>query len=163
MTETVPCCVNHPDTQTRVRCSACDRPICPRCMRQSAVGQKCPDCARLPRRARGLGKPVHYARGAAAGLGSAVLAGLVLSQVLFTVRFGTLILSSLVGYGVGRAVSWGVQRQTSQPFVVMAAVCGVLAVAVAFVVGAGTPLPGSPFLLLAYVLAGWFAVRGLSG
>lgn len=130
-------------------------------MRQSAVGQKCPDCARLPRGARAAGKPAHYVKGALAGLAAAVAAGLVLSLVLFTVRFGALLLSAAAGYGVGRAVSWGVQRQVSQPFVILAAVCGVAAVAVAFVVGAGTLLPGNPVLLLAYALAGWFAVRAL--
>lgn len=130
-------------------------------MRHSAVGQKCPDCARVPRRARAVGKPSHYAKGVAAGLAAAVVAGAALSLVLFTIRFGALLLSALVGYGVGRAVGWGVQRQTARPFAVIAAVCGVLAVAVAFVLGRGTPLPGSPVLLLAYVLAGWFAVRGL--
>jgi membrane associated rhomboid family serine protease len=38
-------CYRHPDRPTRVSCSECGRPICVECMRDSAVGQKCPECA----------------------------------------------------------------------------------------------------------------------
>lgn len=38
-------CYRHPDRATRVACSDCGRPICVECMRDSAVGQKCPECA----------------------------------------------------------------------------------------------------------------------
>ncbi len=39
-------CYRHPDTPTRLRCSECDKPICVDCMHHSAVGQRCPECAR---------------------------------------------------------------------------------------------------------------------
>jgi hypothetical protein len=39
-------CAQHPDVQTRLRCSACETPICPACGREAAVGFKCPPCAR---------------------------------------------------------------------------------------------------------------------
>lgn len=39
-------CYRHPDTPTRLRCSECDKPICVNCMHDSAVGQRCPECAR---------------------------------------------------------------------------------------------------------------------
>ena len=59
MAEALPTCVNHPGVATRVSCSSCGAPICPRCMHAGPVGQKCPTCAQLPRRARALGKPSH--------------------------------------------------------------------------------------------------------
>ncbi len=37
-------CHRHPGTPTRLACSSCDRPICPSCSHDAAVGQKCPDC-----------------------------------------------------------------------------------------------------------------------
>ncbi len=39
-------CYRHPDRATRLRCSECDRPICAECSHDSAVGQRCPECAR---------------------------------------------------------------------------------------------------------------------
>ncbi len=37
-------CYRHPDRPTRLACSSCDRPICPSCSHDAAVGQKCPAC-----------------------------------------------------------------------------------------------------------------------
>jgi membrane associated rhomboid family serine protease len=39
-------CYRHPDRETGVSCSNCDRPICPDCMTVTPVGMRCPDCAR---------------------------------------------------------------------------------------------------------------------
>ncbi|WP_181874234.1 rhomboid family intramembrane serine protease [Marinitenerispora sediminis] len=43
-TSEVPTCFRHPDRETYVRCSRCDRPICPDCMREAAVGFHCVEC-----------------------------------------------------------------------------------------------------------------------
>jgi len=39
-------CYRHPDVETRVSCSSCDRPICPDCMTPTPVGMRCPECSR---------------------------------------------------------------------------------------------------------------------
>ena len=45
MPDPIPC-TTHPSVSTRLRCSACETPICPDCAREAAVGYKCPSCAR---------------------------------------------------------------------------------------------------------------------
>lgn len=61
-------CYRHPDRETGVSCSRCDRPICTDCMTTSPVGMHCPECAgqRTPVRTaasigRSAGAPVTYA------------------------------------------------------------------------------------------------------
>lgn len=40
----VPTCYRHPDRETWIRCQRCERPICPDCMNDAAVGFQCPSC-----------------------------------------------------------------------------------------------------------------------
>ncbi len=55
---TVTTCYRHPKVECHVRCTRCERYICPDCMREAAVGHQCPDCvkegARSMRQARTL-------------------------------------------------------------------------------------------------------------
>jgi membrane associated rhomboid family serine protease len=45
-------CYRHPKRETGVRCSNCERPICPDCMTSTPVGMRCPECARQSSRVR---------------------------------------------------------------------------------------------------------------
>jgi len=39
-----PVCYRHPTRETYIRCTRCDRPICPECMVSASVGFQCPEC-----------------------------------------------------------------------------------------------------------------------
>lgn len=41
---TVPVCYRHPSKETYIKCTRCDRPICPDCMNEASVGHQCPEC-----------------------------------------------------------------------------------------------------------------------
>jgi membrane associated rhomboid family serine protease len=44
VTGPAPTCYRHPDRPTYVRCTRCQRYICPECMRDAAVGHQCAEC-----------------------------------------------------------------------------------------------------------------------
>ena len=55
-------CYRHPGRETNVRCSSCERPICPDCMTVTPVGMRCPECARQRTRVRGVAPGLRAGR-----------------------------------------------------------------------------------------------------
>ena len=100
-------------------------------------------------------------RALGAGLGAALVGGVVYAQLLAVVRFGSLILAGVLGYLIGRVVRWGTRGQSQPPFSGIAITLAIVAIAVATFVGYGTPLPSSVWGLIAYPIAGLLALRGL--
>ncbi|MFE0630531.1 rhomboid family intramembrane serine protease [Streptomyces sp. NPDC058864] len=86
-------CYRHPKRETYVRCTRCDRSICPDCMREAAVGHHCPDCVKEGGRSIREARTVFGGRVATSGVP-------VVTQVLIALNIaaylGELVLSDLV-------------------------------------------------------------------
>ena len=156
-TNLAPTCVNHPKVETRLTCSNCGDPICTRCMVTTAVGQKCPRCARQTRRAKGNPEPAVLARAFGAGVAASASGAFV----FVFLPFDGILLDLAHGFVVGAAVRWGARRRTHTWL-------GIVAVVVVLVGFGGVVLllGGNPFAarwLLAYLLSGGLAFARASG
>jgi membrane associated rhomboid family serine protease len=55
----VPTCYRHPGRESHIRCQRCERPICPDCMRDAAVGFQCPQCVAEGRKTTRSGRTAY--------------------------------------------------------------------------------------------------------
>ena len=73
----VPTCYRHPGRESHIRCQRCDRPICPDCMRDAAVGFQCPECVAEGRKTTRSGRTAYGGlRPTNASITSGVLIGI---------------------------------------------------------------------------------------
>lgn len=113
-------CVNHPQTETVLRCSKCLDPICLRCAQRTPVGLRCPKCTGAARGRDGtyfvpslLGQvtQAQYLKAALAALAVGALGGLAWGQFRYAGGFGdwsfwyALLLGLLSGEIVARVVN----------------------------------------------------------
>jgi hypothetical protein len=152
-------CVNHPKTETLIRCSKCLDPICTKCAVRTPVGLRCPKCALGNRAPSYVVQPQHYLLVAVVALVASFIAGAVVAQI----RFGLLsfliifFVSAPIGGLVAEAV-WRVTRKRGRTVATITAVCIALGafggpwlwgVAAA---GALAALPSNPLAYLASLL-----------
>jgi hypothetical protein len=111
--EPIPC-LRHPQTETRLRCTECESPICPQCMVMYEVGFKCPSCAKKRPSHSEKVEAIHYVIGISGGLCAGQLYGWLFPW--FTLTFGFMrffgipVLCWLLSYVAGLLISRGLQR-----------------------------------------------------
>ncbi len=148
-------CKRHPREETLLRCSTCEDPICAQCAVPSAVGQKCPLCARQSRSARAGGKPRQYVKASLAGTAAALVLAVALFVFIREVGILTLIASGFAGYGIARAVHWGAEGNAAPPFRIGAITLSLAATFAAWY-ALGVPVPQG-FAILSYPAAAYGA------
>ena len=117
-------CATHPDIETNLRCGKCGKPICPKCLVQTPVGAKCPDCAKLYKLPTFRVTKQYYLRATGTALGMAIVCGLVWGVVMGLVPFFFLnfLLAAGVGYAIGEVVSLSVNRKRGTGLAVIAGI-----------------------------------------
>ncbi|MFB9332943.1 rhomboid family intramembrane serine protease [Actinoplanes octamycinicus] len=93
---TSPVCYRHPGTETMLRCSRCEKPICPKCMNDAAVGFQCPDCVKDGRRSQ---------RQARTAFGGSLVAGRAGYAVRSIIALNFLVMAVSVAFGGLRAIA----------------------------------------------------------
>jgi len=84
-------CYRHPNRPTGVRCTRCERPICPECMIPASVGFQCPECVTQGRRSTRMARTVY---GGQIRPGSRVA---MVTQVLIALNIAMFVITSVGG------------------------------------------------------------------
>jgi membrane associated rhomboid family serine protease len=82
-------CYRHPSRETYIRCTRCDRPICPDCMNEASVGHQCPECVAEGKRSQ---RPARTAFG-----GTRVGQAAYATRVLIGVNVAVMVVSAILG------------------------------------------------------------------
>jgi membrane associated rhomboid family serine protease len=97
---TVPVCYRHPSKETYIRCTRCDRPICPDCMNEASVGHQCPECVAEGRRTQRSARTAFGGSVAGrAGVTTRVLIGI--NVIVMIVSIATGGMTAVAGGGWG--------------------------------------------------------------
>lgn len=105
--ETRTYCVNHPQTETLLRCNKCGRPVCIKCVQRTPVGYRCNDCLGLQRAGYYTATTLDYVIATAVGVVLGGIGGFIMSLIGFWLIaiFAGPIAGGIVSEAIRRAVS----------------------------------------------------------
>jgi membrane associated rhomboid family serine protease len=93
-------CYRHPDRETGLSCSECDRPICYECMTPAPVGLRCPEHSGKPQGVQRVIRPAQQAiRPAARG-------GIAVTTALIAINVGVYLAELAAGGTVNGQGNW---------------------------------------------------------
>jgi hypothetical protein len=132
-------CINHPQTETLLRCNKCGRPVCIKCVQRTPVGYRCNECLGVQRAGYYTATTLDYIVAAVVALILGAAAGFGISLISFW------LIAIFVGPVAGGVISEAIRRVISKRRGRYLA----LVACAALVVGALSVLffPALPFLL----------------
>jgi len=104
-------CYRHPDRETFLRCSRCEKLICSECAIKTPTGYRCKDCIRGQQKIFDTAKTQDYILG---GLVAAIL-GYVGGVVSNFIGFFVIFLAPVIGVIIAEAVRKIIQKRRSMP------------------------------------------------
>jgi len=153
-------CTYHPGVETSLRCSKCGKPICPKCMVQTPVGARCPDCAGLYKLPTYHVSTKYYLRAIGVGLGMAFGFGIAWGLIMFSVSFYyfNFLLAPGFGYAIGEVIGLSVNRKRGTGLAVIAGICLAISYLISIFLSLGL---FHPFDLIALGLGIYVAITRL--
>jgi hypothetical protein len=149
-------CAWHPDRPTMLRCTRCNRPMCPKCARKHPVGWRCKACTKELRSPLYVVGPGRYVLAGAVALGAGTAAA-ALMTVLGGFWFVAVFAGYAIGQGIGELVSLAAGRKQGRGLQIVAAGAMLLGAFAVGVVSGGLVRGLGVFLnlgLLIYLVVG---------
>jgi hypothetical protein len=146
-------CAYHPDVETNLRCGKCNTPICPKCMVQTPVGARCPDCAHLYKLPTYRVSTKYYLIAAGTALGMAIVCGIAWGAIEWVIPFFSLnlLLAPGTGFAIGEVVSRSANRKRGTGLAIVGGIAVAISYFVTFLFPGGLPL--SLFNILYHLIA----------
>ena len=142
-TQTKTFCVNHPQTETYLRCNKCGKPVCLKCVQRTPVGYRCNDCLGMQRAGYYTATPVDNVIAFVIALFLGGIAAVVMS--FLNLGLFSIIIAIFVGPIAGGIVSEAIRRIIAKRRgrnLAFIAVAGLILGALVVLLG-----PALPFLL----------------
>ena len=152
-------CVNHPDTETALRCNRCGRPVCVKCVKLTDVGYRCKDCIREQQDVFFSAQTRDYFVVAIVSFILAAIAAPVIEGLLGMVPFFGIILAIVLGPVVGGVAARIIRKSVGRRRGRYMGIVAVGAILLGTAIGA---LVASPFLGINFILLGVFLFTALS-
>ena len=139
-------CYRHPQTETLLRCSRCDNPICIKCALRTSVGHRCPDCLKAHRQRAFNMEPGDLVRAGAVSFGLSLVLWPLCSILLGFLSFfwilpyiAAVFAGGAAGGGLAQTIRQVVQKRRG-PYLKWVTLAGILAggligVALGFLLG----------------------------
>jgi len=163
-------CVNHPKTETLLRCNKCGKPVCIKCLVRTPVGYRCKECLNIQHAGYYTATPLDYAMVALVGTIASIIAGGIAAALGGFFWFFAIFYAPAAGGIIAEIVRWTIQKRRGKYVWLVA--CAVLVIggfigAGAFPILAALGARRVEFLLLAssafFNLGVWiFIVLGAS-
>ena len=152
-------CVNHPETETALRCNRCNRPVCVKCVKLTDVGYRCKDCIREQQDVFFSAQTRDYFVVAIVSFVLAAVAAPVIEALLGMVPFFGIILAIVLGPVVGGIAATIIRRSVGRRRGRYMGLVAVVAILLGTAIGA---LVASPFLGINFILLAVFLFTALS-
>ena len=101
-------CVNHPTTETLLRCYRCGKPVCTRCVRRTPVGLICKECLNTQQAGYYNAGPMDYAIAFVVGSLVSVIGGTIAALIgyflfeIFYAPFAGGIIAEVIRFSIQR-------------------------------------------------------------
>lgn len=111
-TEAKTFCVNHPQTETYLRCNKCGKPVCLKCVQRTPVGYRCKECLGEQRAGYYTATPVDHVIAVSIGVVLGVVSAF--AMLLFNLGLFSIIIAIFAGPFAGGIISEAIRRTVSK-------------------------------------------------
>ena len=103
-------CANHPETETNLRCSRCEKPICTKCAVLTPTGYKCKECVREQQKVFDTSEwydlPIAFVIAFGISFAGSFLTGIL--------SFFMIFIAPVIGAGIAEVVRIAVRKRRSR-------------------------------------------------